>query len=121
MNTNKEHILHQYLNGKATKEEIEILKNDATYASFIKIADATTQFNAPTFNSEENLKAIKSHVKTEGIEVRPLFSRKQFLRIAAVIALIATSYLFLDNRDTSIYTNIAQKKIFFFQMNLRLT
>lgn len=112
MNTNKEYILHQYLNGKATEEEIEILKNDATYASFIKIADATTQFNTPTFNSEENLNEIKSHLKPEEIEVRPLFSRKQFLRIAAVIALIATSYLFLDNRDTSIHTDIAQKENF---------
>ncbi|MBW2938691.1 FecR family protein [Aureisphaera sp. CAU 1614] len=108
----KNYILHKYLNGEATIEEIELLKNDSEYTSYVKIAEATKGFETPAFKAEETFTAIKSKNDIKEGKVRSLFSSKYILRIAAVLALIVTSYLFLENRDTSITTDIAQKENF---------
>jgi ferric-dicitrate binding protein FerR (iron transport regulator) len=108
----KNYILHKYLNGEATIEEIELLKNDSEYTSYVKIAEATQGFETPAFKAEETFTAIKSKNDLKKGKVRSLFSSKYIVRIAAVLALIVTSYLFLENRDTSITTDIAQKENF---------
>lgn len=108
----KNYILHKYLNGEATIEEIELLKNDSEYSSYVKIAEATKGFVTPSFNSEDTFTAIKSNRDKKEGKVRSLFSSKYILRIAAVLALIVTSYLFLENRDILITTDIAQKENF---------
>ena len=108
----KNYILHKYLNGEATIEEIELLKNDSKYTSYVKIAEATQGFETPAFKAEETFTAIKSKNDLKKGKVRSLFSSKYIVRIAAVLALIVTSYLFLENRDTSITTDIAQKENF---------
>ncbi|MEZ4858937.1 MAG: FecR family protein [Flavobacteriaceae bacterium] len=109
----KNYILHKYLNGEATIEEIELLKKDSEYSSFLKISEATKAFEIPTFNSEETFSALTSKLDKKEGKVRSLFSSKYILRIAAVVALIVTSYLFLENRTTAITTEIAQKENFF--------
>ena len=108
----KNYILHKYLNGEATIEEIELLKNDSEFTSYVKIAEATQGFETPAFKAEDTFTAIKSKNDIKEGKVRSLFSSKYILRIAAVMALIVTSYLFLENRDTSITTDIAQKENF---------
>lgn len=108
----KNYILHKYLNGEATVEEIELLKNDSEYSSYLKIAEATKGFETPTFKVDENYAVIQSKLNKKEGKVRSLFSTQNILRIAAVFALIVTSYLFLENRGTSITTDIAQKENF---------
>jgi ferric-dicitrate binding protein FerR (iron transport regulator) len=108
----KNYVLHKYLNGEANSEEIELLKNDSEYADYLKIAEATKGFETPAFKTEDTLSAIKSKLDKKEVKVRSLFSSKYILRIAAVFALIVTSYLFLENKDTSITTDIAQKESF---------
>ena len=108
----KEYLLHKYLNGEATPDEIDALKAHPEFAAYTKISEATKNFETPLFKEAEIYQSLQSKLSEKEVKVRPLFSVKQFMRVAAVIALIITGYLFLDNRDTTITTQIAQKEIF---------
>ncbi len=108
---NKNYILHKFLNGEATKDEIEKLKASPEYASYIKIAEASSGFEAPPFNSEANFEAISSkfNAKERFRRQSPL---KNILRIAAVFAIICFGYLYVSTLDTSVSTQIAEKETF---------
>ncbi|PKA83519.1 FecR family protein [Ulvibacter sp. MAR_2010_11] len=105
------YILHKYLNGEATKDEIEKLKTSPEYASYIKISEATSGFEAPSFNAETNFEAILS--KQSAVrQVRRLHPVKTVLQIAAVLAVICVGYLYVSTLDTSVTTQIAEKETF---------
>ncbi|MEZ4875481.1 MAG: FecR domain-containing protein [Flavobacteriaceae bacterium] len=106
----KNYILHKYLNGEASSEEITQLKSDPEFTSYLSISEVTQQFETSGFKEKENLEAIRS--KSMDAKVKPLFGARQWLRIAAVVAIVLTSYVFLQNRDTSFTTEIAQKENF---------
>ncbi|MEZ4779038.1 MAG: FecR domain-containing protein [Flavobacteriaceae bacterium] len=108
----KNYILHKYLNGEATPAETDVLKTDPEFAASLKISEAAKAFETPAFNSEATFQSIQSKLSQKEVKVRPLFSAKQFMRVAAVIAIILTGYWFLDNRDTAFSTQIAQKENF---------
>ncbi len=108
---NKNYILHKFLNGEATKDEIEKLKASPEYASYIKIAEASSGFEAPPFNSEANFEAISSKFNTKE-KFRRQSPLKNILRIAAVFAVICFGYLYVSTLDTSVSTQIAEKETF---------
>lgn len=105
------YILHKYLNGEATADEIDKLKSSPEYASYMKIAEATSGFEAPNFNAEANFELINSKriVQKEVRRMRPFSA---FLRIAAVLAVVLVGYLYLNSLDTTVSTQIAQKETF---------
>jgi ferric-dicitrate binding protein FerR (iron transport regulator) len=109
MDTN--YTLHKYLNGEATADEIEKLKSSPEYASYIKIAEATSDFEAPPFNAEMNFELINSKriIQKEVKRIQPLSA---FLRIAAVLAVVLIGYLYVSSLDTTISTQIAEKESF---------
>lgn len=109
MDTN--YILHKYLNGEATADEIEKLKSSPELASYIKIAEATSGFEAPPFNAEANFELINSKriVQKEVRRIQPLSA---FLRIAAVLAVVLAGYLYISALDTTVSTQIAEKETF---------
>lgn len=113
----KNYILHKYLNSSATEEEIELLKDDPEFSSYIKIAEATTGFEAPLFKEAENRQRISQNIDGNKQKVRHLFPMKQLLRIAAVIALIVASYVFLNSGTASFSTEVAQREEFFLPDN----
>ena len=43
----KDYLLHKWLNNEATSEEVEQLREDPEYVSYIQIAIASSGFEAP--------------------------------------------------------------------------
>ncbi len=105
----KNYILHKYLNGEASAEEIRLLQEDAEMAPLLKIAQATSEYEVPGYQEVSNKEKIALR-KASTSKVRSLNPWKTVLRIAAIVAVAALSYVFLTNRDTNITTDIAQKE-----------
>jgi len=108
----KDYLLAKWLNNEITNEELEQLKASPEYASYLKIAETTSQFKVPEFNEVENFKEIQSRKKVLQIKVRKLNPLKTVLKIAAVFAVLFVGYFYVNNLETSITTQIAQKQSF---------
>lgn len=105
----KNYILHKYLNGEASEEEVRILREDPEFASYVKIARATSEYEVPGYQGVSNMEKIEEKISSAP-KVRNLYSWKAVMRVAAIVAIAALSYVFLTNRDTKISTDIAQKE-----------
>lgn len=107
----KDYLLAKWLNKNITNEELTELKSSTEYATYIKIAEATSKLKIPSFNIDANFKAISSQIKLKDkvIRLKPMAT---FLKIAAVIAVLFTAYLFINSLDTTIETKIAEKQYF---------
>jgi len=110
-NMRKDYLLAKWLNKNITNEELTELKSSTEYATYIKIAEATSKLKTPSFNIDANFKAISSQIKLKDkvIRLKPMAT---FLKIAAVIAVLFTVYLFINSLDTTIETKIAEKQYF---------
>jgi transmembrane sensor len=106
---NKDYILHKWLNGSATIEEVEYLKSLPEYASYIKISEASSKLETPIPNSEGNFEVITSKLTSKGV-LRKLNPFTSLLKIAAVLAVLLIGYLYIDSLDTTIQTQIAEKQ-----------
>ena len=104
-----EELLHKYLNNEATDAEIELLKQDADYAAMLELADRTAGLELPTFDQEHNWNEILKKRNSVG-RVRSLRPIRSLLKVAAVLALVLTTYLFINSRDTTVSTDLAQKE-----------
>lgn len=107
----KEQLLHKALNETATAQELELLKQDKRYASYLTIASASKNLTPPSFDSNAVLDKINTNKNNE-VKVRKLNPVTIITRIAAVLILAFGSYLFYQSLDTSISTSIAQKETF---------
>jgi len=107
----KHYILHNYLNGTATQEEIAQLKADPEYASYIKIAEATKCFDTPDFDEKATFNAISEKLEQQP-KVKKLNLWPTVLKIAAVFAVIVAGYLYVDSLETTISTSVAEKQNF---------
>lgn len=107
----KDYLLAKWLNKNITNEELTELKSSSEYATYIKIAEATSKLKIPSFNIDANFKAISSQIKLKDkvIRLKPMAT---FLKIAAVITVLFTVYLFINSLDTTIETKIAEKQYF---------
>lgn len=107
----KDYLLAKWLNKNITNEELTELKSSSEYATYIKIAEATSKLKIPSFNIDANFKAISSQIKLKDkvIRLKPIAT---FLKIAAIIAVLFTVYLFINSLDTTIETKIAEKQYF---------
>jgi len=110
-NMDKEHLLHKYLNGTATPEEIRTLEADSAYSSYIKIANTAKSFETPLFKEKDNFNAITSKL-ADPPKVRPISSLKVIYRVAAAVVILFVGYLFIAGSETTISTQIAEKKEF---------
>jgi ferric-dicitrate binding protein FerR (iron transport regulator) len=114
MNTlkmDKDYLLHKWLNNEATTEELEQLKTDPKYASYIQIAAASSEYELPKMDSEENFEAISNKIKP----VRQLKKPNVFSmvwKVAAVFAVLLAGYYYTSTLDTSVKTEIAQTETF---------
>lgn len=110
-NMRKDYLLAKWLNKDITNKELTELKSSSEYATYIKIAEATSKLKIPSFNIDANFKAISSQIKLKDkvIRLKPMAT---FLKIAAVIAVLFTVYLFINSLDTTIETKIAEKQYF---------
>lgn len=107
----REKLLHRYLNGTASPEEIALLKADPEFESYVKIAEASSGFETPGFEQESNFDKLQKKL-TASHKVRPMKSWRILIRGAAAAVLIFVGYLLFRDPQTTITTQIAQKQEF---------
>jgi len=110
-NMDKDHLLHKYLNGTATSGEIRTLEADSAYSPYIKIASTAKSFETPLFKEKDNFNAITSKL-ADPSKVRPISPWKVIYRVAAAVVILFVGYLFIAGSETTISTQIAEKKEF---------
>ncbi len=107
----KDYLLHKWLNNEATPEELEQLKADPEYGSYVQIAIASSGFEVSDMNSEANFEAISNKIKPVHQLHKPsIFS--VVWKVAAVFAVLLSSYFYISTLDTSVKTEIAQTETF---------
>ena len=107
----KDYLLHKWLNNEATPEELEQLKTDPEYASYIQISNATSAFELPQMDCEPNFKAISNKIKPVHQLHKPnIFS--VVWKVAAIFAVLLAGYYYTTTLDTSVKTDIAQTETF---------
>ena len=104
-----ENLLHKYLNGNATSEEIERLKSDPQYRMYIHISETSTTLQTPEFKEENTLLAIQARTQ-DAPKVRRINPLRNLLKFAALIAVIVASFVLITSLDTTIRTEVAQKE-----------
>ena len=106
----QENYLAKWLNNELSEEELSEFKKSEEYASYQRISEASSNMKAPDFNSDEAYAIFKnSQLKAES-KVIPLRPYKQFLRIAAVIAIMLSgSYFYLNSLDDTFQTKLAER------------
>jgi len=105
------YLLHKYLNGEATEEEVKLLLQDPDFSGYVKISEASKGFEVTGFDQDTNWNKISAKVGQQ-TKVRSLNPMKYVLRIAALIAVVAVSYVFLNNRTTTFSTDVAGREAF---------
>ncbi len=105
----QENYLAKWLNNELTPAELEEFKKSEEYASYQRIAEVAHRLQAPEFDAEIAWGNVKNRVQPQ-TKVIPLRPFRQFLRVAAVIAvLLAGSYFFLNSQNESFSTQFAER------------
>ena len=107
----KEQLLHRYLNGTASPEEIKTLEADAEFMSYVKIAAATEGFSTPSFDQEHSYNSLSSKLNPPQKE-RSLRPRYLFMKVAAALIILVAGYLLVQDGNTTYTTEIAEKESF---------
>ena len=107
----KEDLLHKYLNGEASPEDVKRLQEDSAYAEYLDIADASAEFITPDFRSEHNFEAIQQRLSTTSSNTKSKNGRT-WLRIAAALVVLLCGYWFFSSRSSLKETEVAQKITF---------
>ncbi len=106
----QENYLAKWLNGELSDEELDKFKTSDEYASYQKLKDVSSSLRAPDFDMEHALGQLQKERLESPSKVIPLRPYKNFLRIAAAIAiLIAGSYFYLNFSNTSYSSQLAER------------
>ncbi len=107
----QENYLAKWLNDELTEAELAEFKLSDEYASCQRILEASNSLEAPVFNVDEALMALKNKQTLNSTKVVQLQPFKKFLRVAAAIAVLLTgSYFYLNSLDENISTQYAENK-----------
>ncbi|MDC7997666.1 FecR family protein [Gilvibacter sediminis] len=104
---NKQELLHKWMNDELTGAEQSALREDPEMRAMMEIAAQTRSMEAPEFPKDAVWKNIQQLNKPT--KVRTLQPLKYMVRIAAVFAIVAFSYVFWQGLDTDINTAVAEK------------
>jgi len=103
-----DYLLHKYLNGDASDEEIALLKSSEEFKDYVILAEASNGFRLPDFDRDSNYQAILANRKRR---LGGFSSWKRYaVQIAAVAVILLAGLVFLRNSGTQIETGIAEKK-----------
>lgn len=106
----QENYLAKWLNNELTEEELAAFKDSEEYATYERISRASANLKAPEFDNDEAYTLFTNSRQQAESKVIPLRPYKQFLRIAAVIAImLAGSYFYLNSLDETFTTNLAER------------
>ena len=106
----QENYLAKWLNNELSEEELAEFKKSAEYASYQRIIAASEQLEAPEFDVALAWNTLKESTTGSAGKVVTLHPFRQFLRVAAVIAvLMAGAYFYLNTQDEQFSTQLAEQ------------
>lgn len=108
----QENYLAKWLSGDLTDAELEAFKASEEYATYMKIAEASNTMKAPDYDVAQAWNTFQDRGKAVASDVKvvPLRPYRQFLRIAAAIAvLLVGSYIYLNSLNEVVQTAVAER------------
>jgi len=105
-------LLHKWVNGTITKEELEVFKLRPEFKSLQEIKKQTDQWDAPTFDEEAMLTQILNQEKPTAAPQegkRILLANWMKYAAAAVLLLLAGWFFFPSQSPTNYVAEIGQK------------
>ena len=107
----QENYLAKWLNNELTDSELTEFEKSDEYASYQRIIETSNTLEAPDFDAEEAMKALKNKRTLKETKIVQLQPFKKFLQIAAAVAvLLAGSYFYLNAMDKNFTTQYAENK-----------
>jgi len=107
----QENHLAKWLNNELSESELAEFKNSAEYASYQRIVGISDTLQAPDFDDESALLAIKNKRELHDSKIIQLHPFKKFMRVAVAVAvLMVGSYFYLNSLDESFTTQYAESK-----------
>jgi transmembrane sensor len=104
-------LLDKWLNGIHTAEDLAALEIYPEFAAYQKIDAYTQQIEIPSFNTEAGLQNIKERLATKTQRTTKVRTLALLLKIAAVLTIIAASYIFINSLlPTTVTTQLAETK-----------
>lgn len=106
----QENYLAKWLNNELSEEELATFKRSAEFASYQRILKASQQMQGPEFDVDQAWRTLEEKTSKDQPKVVPLHPFKQFLRVAAVIAVLLTgSYFYLNSLDETFSSELAER------------
>lgn len=105
-------LLDKWLNGSHTAEDIKVLEKDPAFAAYRKIDHFAKHIELPEVDTEASLQVLKSKLTQTPQHKPKIRTLPILLKIAAVLTLLAASYVFINSLPTTAHTQIAQTKTF---------
>lgn len=107
----QENYLAKWLNNELTPEELEMFKQSPEYTSYQKLADISSQLEAPAFNVEQAFADNQERREAAAPKVVRLSNYKMVWRIAAAIAVIfALTLGYVSTLTERISTQYAERQ-----------
>ncbi|MAZ73888.1 MAG: anti-sigma factor [Flavobacteriaceae bacterium] len=103
-------LLDKWLNGTHTAEDLAILETFPEFAAYQKIDAYTKQIEIPPFNTDAGLKDLKEKLSVKTKATPKVRSLPMLLKVAAILAIIAASYVFINSLPTTFNTQLAETK-----------
>lgn len=101
----------KWLNDELTESELSEFKKTDEYASYVRILRASDQLEAPGFDAEKALMALKNRRTLNETKVVRLHPFKKFLSVAAAVAVVMLgAYFYSNTLDENIVTGFAENK-----------
>ncbi|MDX1462155.1 MAG: FecR family protein [Marinirhabdus sp.] len=101
-------LLDKWLNGTHTAEDLRQLETDPKFAAYQKIDQYTKRIDLPAFDTEAALEAMKAKRDAADGSDTKVRTLPTLLKIAAVLAVIAATYVFFDTTASHTTTQIAE-------------
>ena len=111
----KDYLLKKYLANELSEEELAEFKKLEHYNQYIKIQNGLHNFKASHFSELKHFDELEPKLKSHNFKkkVIPLYSFRNFLKIASILLLgFAVYFLFFFNRTTTVETLVSQRTVF---------
>ncbi|WP_203293668.1 FecR domain-containing protein [Luteirhabdus pelagi] len=110
-----ETLLHKYLNGEASAEEVAQLKADPEYSEYVRIAEVSAGFETPDFHREAVYEKITAAREAQSVKQLPNSKEKTsnrtiWIAIAAAFVALVAGYFYISNQGETFSTDIAQRE-----------
>ncbi|AWX43770.1 hypothetical protein HME9304_00761 [Flagellimonas maritima] len=106
----QENYLAKWLSGDLSEEDLAEFKKSDSYASYQRLKQVSDTLQAPDYNTDTVLEQLKKERIENTPKIVALNPYRNFLRVAAAIAiLLVGSYFYFNSFNTSITTEVAER------------